>query len=382
MSINPTTTIPKAPASSGYQPQLDGLRGVAILSVLIHHFDVHLPLWLDWGPIGVRLFFLLSGYLITLSIWKLIHADQSPGALWQGIGAFHFKRAARMLPVLYIMLGVGFLLGLPEIVEGIGWHSAFLTNFYTLAQGDWPGAASHLWSLSVQEQFYVLWPFFLLAVPRRVLPWTLVGLILFAFTYRYYCWSTDSSVYMRWLMLPGVIDSFAMGALVACWKSADQPFCFTSGWQKYVWAGAAIAAYVIARYLRFVPVSPWLAVIETLENFALAWVLLKTISGWNGWLRSVFLNPYLMYIGKLSFALYVFHVLIHVAFAPWLTQFGILDSVVRAAILMLITLGVASLSWHTLEAPISAWVKRRKKRHSFSPMPVRSLELSQERREE
>jgi len=363
-TIRPTQPAP-ASLKPGYQVQLDGLRGLAILSVLIHHFEVHMPLWLDWGPVGVRLFFLLSGYLITLSVWKIIQPDLAAGALWKGIGSFHLKRAVRLLPVLYLMLFVGVLMGLPEIQEGFVWHAAFLTNFYTLAQDEWPGAASHLWSLSVQEQFYVFWPFLLIVVPRRILPWTLLGLVLFAFGYRYYCWSTDASVLMRWLMLPGVIDSFAMGSLVACWKSAGQPFSITKGWTRHAWMLAAIAAYCGARVLRlltFPSESPpaWLAIVESLENFALAWVLLRTVAGWNGWLGALLSNRWLCYIGKISFGLYIFHVLIHVAFSPWLTTFGILDSRARAIILILGTLGVASISWHSMEAPLSALMKRRR----------------------
>jgi peptidoglycan/LPS O-acetylase OafA/YrhL len=366
-SASPSLASAGPSSAAGYQPQLDGLRGLAILSVLIHHFDVHIHL----GPVGVRLFFLLSGYLITLSVWKLINPNHATGALWRGIGGFHLKRAARMLPVLYTMLGVGVLMGLPEIIDGLGWHVVFLTNFYTLAEDQWPGAASHLWSLSVQEQFYVLWPFFLLVVPRRVLPWALGGLILFAFMYRYYCWSTDSSVFMRWVMLPGVIDSFAMGALVACWKSAGRPFSVTEGWPKYAWAAAALGTYILARALRLFPTaSPWLAVIETLENFALAWLLLRTIEGWKGWVGVILQHPWLIYIGKVSFGLYVFHVLIHVAFAPWLTEFGIHHSVVRAAILIFATLGVAAISWHSVEAPIAAWVRQRKRHPSQSRLPA------------
>ena len=70
------STEKKAPGKVGhkaeaYLPQLDGLRGVAILAVAFHHFGFHPPSWMDWGPVGPSVFFLLSGYLITLSLWKL-----------------------------------------------------------------------------------------------------------------------------------------------------------------------------------------------------------------------------------------------------------------------------------------------------------------------
>lgn len=367
--IRPTDPPLRDPRGN-YQPQLDGLRGIAILSVLIHHFDVHLG-WFDWGPIGVRLFFLLSGYLITLSVWKLIKNADGPKRLWGSVGDFHFKRAIRLMPVLYIMLGIGVLMGLDEIREGILWHAIFLTNFYTLANDEWPGAASHLWSISVQEQFYILWPFLLLVVPPKRLPWVLFGLVVFAFGFRTYCRWTDASVFMRWLMLPGVIDSFALGALVACWKTSGRPFSIHAGNARWVWTVAAISAYTVARALRHAPGSPhWFAIIETLENFALAWILLRTMEGWRGVVGRVLSHPWLVYIGKISFGLYIFHVLVHVALGPWLSHFGILDSYSRGVVLILVTLVIAALSWRSVEGPLAAWVRRKKRLQSAEGVRV------------
>ena len=78
-------TEKKAPAKAAhkagaYLPQLDGLRGLAILAVVFHHFGFHPPSWMDWGPVGPSVFFLLIGYLITLSLWKL--QDKNDSGLW------------------------------------------------------------------------------------------------------------------------------------------------------------------------------------------------------------------------------------------------------------------------------------------------------------
>lgn len=351
-------------AKGGYQPQLDGLRGIAILSVVLHHFGVMMPGLFDWGPIGVRIFFLLSGYLITQSLWRLQRdAEKAGGGYWAGLLGFHGRRMARLTPVLYTMLVVGFVMGLPEFRHAIGWHAAFLSNFYALHVGTWPEASSHLWSLSVQEQFYLLWPFVILVTPRKFLPWLLLALFVEAFVFRAFIMGVHASDFYRWVMLPGVIDSFALGALVACFRKSGRPLPFTQGWKSAVIALAALGCYVLARYVRFGLISgPGSAVIETLENLFFAWLLLRTAAGWRGVVGRLFENPVLVYIGKISYGLYIFHVLVHVSLGPWLDHHGLSladHGLLRAAILFALSVGVASLSYHYVEMPLAAWVRRR-----------------------
>ncbi len=365
---SPALAAPTAPhasaVKSGYQPQLDGLRGIAIFSVVLHHFHVMLPGMLDWGPIGVRIFFLLSGFLITQSLWRLHRdVDKAGGGYWSGLLGFHGRRMARLMPVLYTMLIVGLVMGLPEFREAIGWHAAFLSNFYALRTDEWPAAASHLWSLSVQEQFYLIWPFVILVTPRRMLPWLLGGLFLSAFVFRAAIMSAGASDFYRWVMLPGVIDSFALGGLVACLKKSGLLPAFTAGWKSVVIALAALGCYVLARYIRFGLISgPGSAVIETLENLFFAWLLLRTSVGWRGAMGRVFENPALVYIGKISYGLYIFHVLVHVSLGPWLDHHGVDVAnhvLLRAAILSAVSVGVAALSYHYVEMPLAAWVRKK-----------------------
>ena len=366
---------PTAKRGSGYQPQLDGLRGIAILSVLLHHFDVHLPGMFDWGPIGVRIFFLLSGYLITLSLWRL-HRETAAqgGGYWSGLMGFHARRMARLMPVLAIMVFTACLMGLPEFQHALLWHLAFLSNFYALHFDRWPDAASHLWSLSVQEQFYVLWPFVILVTPRRALPWLLLALLAGSFAFRATIIAAGASDFWRWVMLPGVLDSFALGALVACARQPGQPLPFTRGWVAWAVGLAAFACYVAARFARFGAITgPAAAVIETLENLFFAWLLLRTINGWRGVVGRIFENPALVYVGKISYGLYVFHVLVHVALAPWLAQQGwtVADHLgARVTILLAASFLVAALCYHYVERPLAAWVRRREVQlPGATPMP-------------
>lgn len=362
-----------------YLPQIDGLRGLAILSVMFHHFGVHLPGWFDPGPVGVRIFFMLSGYLITLSLWRMISKSQTDGGIWHGVWGFHVRRMVRLAPILYLMIGIGFLLGLPEFREGLVWHLAFLSNFYVLAHQEWPGAASHLWSLSMQEQFYVLWPFVILVVPRRYLPATLVAFILGAVTFRAGCMMTDVSVFVRWMMLPGSIDSFALGALLACWKKSERPLPLASGIPGVALAAAALACWIVSRYFRFsTSYGPYLAFTETFENVTLGWILLMTIQGWPGGAGKFFSWRPLVYLGKISYGIYVFHVMAHVILRPWLDGVGLtMDDRLhtRAIILCIASIGAASLSYRFLELPLAAWIRERQTKPRVSNSGLNFWEL-------
>ncbi len=361
----------RPPGKSAYLPQLDGLRGIAILSVLIHHFEVHLPVWIDWGPIGVRTFFLLSGYLITLSLWKMMARAEGNGGYWRGIGAYHIRRFLRLAPALYLMIAIGCVMGLDYFWDGLGWHLAFLTNFYTLIHNEWPGAVSHLWSLSLQEQFYVVWPLVILLVPRRYLPWALLGIMASAFAFRFWAFSVDASPFVRWLMLPAVMDSFALGALIACWKTSDRPIPLATGWTGLAVGLAAIGCYVIARFMRYATeITPWFGMMDTFENVFLGWILLRTIQGWGGVVGRIFENRVLVYLGKISYGLFVFHSLVHVVLTPWLDRIGLTlpgHGWERSAILIPVCIGIAAISWRWIEQPLGQWAHRRVSRAGKAP---------------
>jgi peptidoglycan/LPS O-acetylase OafA/YrhL len=147
-----------------YMPGLDGLRALAVIAVLLYHAG--LP-WIPGGFLGVEIFFVLSGYLIT----SLLLAEwQEKGSVQ--LKAFWLGRARRLLPALYLMLVVTLayaVLFLPGEVAGIrsdalatlgyvtNWYLVFNHESYFEAVGR-PSLLKHLWSLAVEEQFYLVWP--------------------------------------------------------------------------------------------------------------------------------------------------------------------------------------------------------------------------------
>lgn len=152
---------------------LDGLRGIAVLMVIAGHFigsvadtDDPLPralLVLGNGGIGVTLFFILSGYLIT-SI--LVRERARTGRVH--FVNFYIRRTLRIWPAFYVFLAVVTVLALTDVIEATGWQiassAAFVWNYSPVADGWWLG---HTWSLAVEEQFYLLWPVVLVFLGAR-----------------------------------------------------------------------------------------------------------------------------------------------------------------------------------------------------------------------
>jgi peptidoglycan/LPS O-acetylase OafA/YrhL len=147
-----------------YLPGLDGLRALAVIVVLLYHAD--LP-WLPGGFLGVEVFFVISSYLITA---LLVAEWRQHGRI--DLKAFWFRRARRLLLALYLLLAVTLayaVVFLPEEVTGLrsdviaalgyvtNWYLVFGHESYFEAIGR-PSLLKHLWSLAVEEQFYLLWP--------------------------------------------------------------------------------------------------------------------------------------------------------------------------------------------------------------------------------
>src|SRR3954449_1018195 len=154
-----------------YLPGLDGMRALAVVAVMLYHAN---HTWLSGGFLGVEVFFVISGYLITL---LLIAEHERNGTI--RLGQFWLRRARRLLPALFVMMGLlatylalfnrrpqgrtrGDFLG--GVLYGSNWYQIFVGQGYTTAEAFAP--LRHLWSLAVEEQFYLVWPLVMVVVLR------------------------------------------------------------------------------------------------------------------------------------------------------------------------------------------------------------------------
>ena len=148
-----------------YMPRLDGLRALAVFGVLIEHWIPNeIIRSLSTGGAGVTLFFVLSGYLITRILMDYRH-------LPVGVAACHFywRRFLEVSPPFYAAIFIGVVLNVLLMREYWWVNALYLTNFQIGVPGNWTGGADHFWSLCTEEQFYLLWFFVVVALPKKLL---------------------------------------------------------------------------------------------------------------------------------------------------------------------------------------------------------------------
>ena len=211
-----------------YRPEIDGLRGVAVLVVILFHID---PQWLPGGFVGVDVFFVISGYLITGILDKELSNDRFT------ITSFYERRIRRILPALWalfvVCLPISYWLLLPADAEAAGksalWSILGMANvfFWREVKTDYfaPESAQmpflHLWSLGVEEQFYLLWPLALFLIYKhwnrraRILAASLAIAIVVISTLLADLTISDQDLRFAYYMLPARAGELAVGAALA-----------------------------------------------------------------------------------------------------------------------------------------------------------------------
>src|SRR3984893_3285987 len=205
-------------ASDGYQPQFDGLRALAVVTVMVDHFGADvpnfpLPDWIHLGATGVRLFLVLSGYFITASLRRARDRMEN-GELSAGktIGAFYWRRLLRIGPAYFVFAGIAMLLHFRSIRQNWPWVLTGTVNWLIAWQDRWPLTISHLWSICVQEQFYLFWPLLILLLPRRWMLHIIISVALAGLAFRIGCVIYLVPTIARWVLPFGSLDSLAAGA--------------------------------------------------------------------------------------------------------------------------------------------------------------------------
>ncbi len=335
--------------------QLDGLRAVAVSLVLYAHFFAadgsHL------GHIGVRLFFVLSGFLITRLLLDARDAAGFEPAT--ALKSFYARRALRIFPPYFGILGLVWLAGLESSKEVLAWHALYLSNFWYALQNEWsPWVLCHTWSLSIEEQFYIVWPLIILVAPRRSIARICLGVILCSIAYRFYWPLTGTPSLARDLLPPASMDALAAGGLLAAHR------CKGEAWPQWAQRSATplLAVSLVLLWLRPMakaPVVDWLAwiALEVFPLVPLTMLVGNCSRGIGGYLGRLVESGPLTALGRVSYGVYLYHatVLAFVVEAQgWIPVNVSEQGLGRLFVASAGTLIVASISWLAFEKPLNA----------------------------
>ena len=328
-------------------PSLDGLRGISVSLVLLAHlsgtrevtsgariFDLD-----SLGGLGVRIFFVISGYLITL---LLLHERATTGRI--SLPRFYLRRGLRIFPAAYLYMAIVFLLAVTSAIAlapGDRLHAlTYTVNYHHLRS--W--YVSHLWSLSVEEQFYLVWPAVLLVLGTRGGLCVAFGLVLVAPLARV----------AMWVYWPE--RRIEIGEAFSTIGDAVATGCLLAGMRA--WLGRRAA------YLRFLR-SPWFAVVpalvlvanafqhypavdfvagETVMNVAIALSIDRCVRISDDWVRTVLESRPLVVLGMLSYSLYLWQ-------EPFLNRFS-RSPVTLFPLNLLLTFAAAAACYALVERPL------------------------------
>jgi peptidoglycan/LPS O-acetylase OafA/YrhL len=362
-------------------PELDGLRGLAILLVLVFHYITQegvqppgsVPALLQrmviMGWTGVDLFFVLSGFLIG---GILMDVRNSPSYF----KTFYSRRFFRIVPIYYLWIltyiGVVGLAGgmltrlsnsgiRPPLDLGIASHFLFLQNIVPITlfgiAGAWFG---HLWSLAVEEQFYLVAPVVVRFTPPRALKWILAVVIVCVPLLRMFLLCV---VHMQASAVITPVfsraDALAIGMLAAALTRGEAPLFSVARNTGKLHSLLAVLALGVAALWIYTPQSATFG----MQSIGYTWmaafyvvILLLAVGNQQGWMARVFRIRWLRELGIVSYCVYIIHIVVNVVLHAVVLHKAPRISAPKGAVLTVLaafaTYAIAKISWMFFEAPL------------------------------
>ena len=359
-------------AESSYIPSLDGIRAFAILLVFISHLKNKNAL----GGFGVTLFFFLSGYLIVTLLRREAEREG-----WISLKMFYARRVLRIFPPCYLVVAVALLLNLMGIVRG--GHSPagilaecfYFTNYYEIAGGNAiPRGTTVLWSLAVEEHFYLVFPLLYILLRRfnpkpiqqvLILSWLCVVILIWRLMLIIHFHATDIRTNMA---TDTRFDSILFGCILAIYGNPvmDRTRVPERAW-KWILLPISIAALSLSLLIKndiFRETQQY-----TLQGIALFPVFITAVR-YPRWLAFRVLNlRAVRFLGVLSYTLYLVHYIVISTVNYWIHS-GIL---VRTILSLIISLLVTIAIYYLVERPcarLRRHLRSRPVRESAPPLPV------------
>jgi peptidoglycan/LPS O-acetylase OafA/YrhL len=342
-------------------PQLDALRTFAVLLVIVYHW---FPTGeginrLPNGTIGVMIFFVLSGFLITrilLNNRNQINAGK--GSLGITYRNFFVRRTLRIFPLYYLVITAVLVL-IPQasdIDDHPLYYYLYGYNILLNQTGNWADVLSPFWTLGVEEQLYLVWPWIVLLTPRAYFRWVIVAMVAVGVLFRAYGYSQGQ---LDGVLAPASFDAFGLGALWA-YMVTEQTDAIDSFLKKL--SVAAALAFVGFVSLSLLPGDHILVVLfQRLMISILSLFLVTSASmGVKGVGGKLLNNSILQYVGRISYGIYVFHMLVPGYIVPLFfrltNRLGLsltLGYWSHRLFSLAVLLVLASVSWYVFEKPIN-----------------------------
>jgi peptidoglycan/LPS O-acetylase OafA/YrhL len=286
------------------------------------------------GRFGVRLFFVISGFLIT---GILLGLREQP--LSHALKTFYARRFLRIFPAYYALLAAGLALAIPFVFGHLKAHALYLSNIYFARRGAWDPYTGHFWTLAVEEQFYLAWPLIVLTTPQRWLGPIIAMLVGIGPLSRLALYAIGANVIEVRVLPTSCLDTLAGGAMLAyaSWRGIDNP---------RIIAPLAIAGGLTLCGLSALRIDDAGLAVLVFQDLACASFFAGILMLVRRRRFAALSWPPLVYLGTISYGIYLVH-----GFAaavpvpgPWWS---------RALVWGAITVAVASASWFALERPIN-----------------------------
>lgn len=343
------TPLPRT-RSLAYRADIDGLRALAVVAVVVYHV---FPNWLPGGFVGVDVFFVISGYLISTIIFQQLNRQEFK------LSVFYSHRVWRLFPALFLVLAItlayGFLRLQPDELIQLSKHAfsstAFVSNFIFLKEsGYFDNAAEakpllHLWSLSIEEQFYLLWPMAILLISRLRLPFSLFVLVLFFGSFSFCLYEVQIDPINAFYLPYTRFWELLAGALLALYKQSKYGAYggrFVANIQSII--GATLFLYSVMSFSKAITFPGWWALVPVVGTVFLIAAGQEAVIN-----RRILKLSWLVRVGLISYPLYLWHV-------PLLAYFNIESghsaSIAPRVGLLLVAVLLAQMTYLGVERPL------------------------------
>ncbi|RXR17756.1 acyltransferase [Flavobacterium amnicola] len=338
---------------------LNGLRAIAVILVIIEHWFPanHILKSFPLGGIGVDIFFVLSGFLISRI---LLNKRESIGETFkEKIGAikgFIIRRTLRIFPIYYLLLLVLYFTNGPEIKQGFVYYLTYTSNYFFYDTQEWHGMMAHLWSLAVEEQFYLVWPLLLLFILRKHFVKLFLFSILIGTIFPFFC-----SNYMSYILTLSCINAFGLGAFFA-YVEVYKPE-FSNQFKKTIkYTFLPLILFVLLQYtVLYIKVFPIRLIVAVIT---LNCIRICLENNPKNLLFAILNTRVLNFIGMISYGVYLYHCPLPSYWRRFFRMFKVESPFDNSGInyyelsaQFLLLLFISYLSWIIVEKPILKFKK-------------------------